>query len=76
MCQKLKDALGVLESGADISKSKSTEPDWKAKIAQLTAPVKTDYERVRNLRELVIHASCGAVLHSLFHCPTFFWRQS
>lgn len=68
--KSLKDALGVLESGADISKSKSTEPDWKAKIVQLTVPVKTDYERVRNLRELVIH---GVPLFNIWDSISFLY---
>ena len=50
----LMSALRSLESGANISES-AVELDLKAKIAQLTTPAKTNYERITNLRKLVIH---------------------
>ena len=37
-----------------ISESEA-ELDWRAKIAQFTAPAKTNYERITKLRKLVIH---------------------
>lgn len=67
--QSLKNALSVLSSGGNELFNSSND-QWKKKISQLSSPAKTDFERIANLRELIIH---GVPLFNIWDCISFLY---
>jgi hypothetical protein len=62
--KSLEDAVAALPHGGELTKL-SKKTDWKKRISQLARPAKTDFERISNFSNLVVH---GIPLFNIWDC--------